>query len=260
MDVLLTNDDGIHALGLRAMYRALHKAGHHVRVVAPLTEQSAVGHAITLSLPLRIREIFEPNFQGIGVFGTPVDCAKLALSTLLDHPPDVLISGINNGANVGVDILYSGTVSAATEGTLASIPSLAVSIDDFHPTNLDAQADFTVRLAQEMDWTSLPRRCLLNLNFPDLPLEQTRGLRLCPQTQAVYYDVYDRRTDPRGGQYYWLHGEIPPGEVDENTDRGLLSLGFITLTPLRFDFTDQAALESLRVDMNKTPLLPTDPE
>lgn len=252
MDVLLTNDDGIHALGLRAMYRALLRAGHRVRVVAPLTEQSAVGHAITLSLPLRIKEIVEPHFEGIGVFGTPVDCAKLALSTLLDTPPDVLISGINNGANVGVDILYSGTVSAATEGALADIPSLAVSIDNFHPTNLDAQADYAVRLAQEMDWPSLPQRCLLNLNFPDLPLERTKGLRLCPQTQAVYYDVYDKRTDPRGGGYFWLHGEIPANEVGENTDRGLLSQGFITLTPLRFDFTDQVALERLRASLKTT--------
>lgn len=249
MDVLLTNDDGIHALGLRAMYQSLLRAGHRVQVVAPLTEQSAVGHAITLSLPLRIRKIVEPHFEGIGVFGTPVDCAKLALSTLLDNPPDVLISGINNGANVGVDILYSGTVSAATEGALANIPSLAVSFDDFHPARLDDQADYAVRLAQGLDWTSLPQRCLLNLNFPNMPLEQTKGLRLCAQTQAVYDDVYDKRTDPRGGGYFWLHGEIPPGEVGENTDRGLLSQGYITLTPLRFDFTDHVALERLGANL-----------
>ncbi len=245
MDVLLTNDDGIHALGLRAMYRALQRAGHTVRVVAPLTEQSAVGHAITLSLPLRIKDIREPGFEGIGVFGTPVDCAKLALSTLLDNPPDMLISGINNGANVGVDILYSGTVSAATEGALADIPSLAVSYDDFYPASLDPQADYAVRLAADIQWSDLPRRCLLNLNFPDLPLDRTKGLRLCAQTQAVYHDIYDQRTDPRGGRYFWLHGEIPPEEVSRETDRGLLSRGYITLTPLRFDFTDQTALDSL---------------
>lgn len=250
MDVLLTNDDGIYALGLRAMYRALLRAGHRVRVVAPLTEQSAVGHAITLSLPLKIKEISEPGFQGTGVFGTPVDCAKLALGTLLDNPPDMLISGINNGANVGVDILYSGTVSAATEGALAGLPSLAVSIDDFHPASLDAQADYAVQLAQDVDWADLPKRCLLNLNFPNCALEQAQGLRLCPQTQAVYHDVYDRRTDPRGREYFWLHGEIPASEVGADTDRGLLSRHFITLTPLRFDFTDHSALERLRLTMH----------
>jgi 5'-nucleotidase len=246
VDILLTNDDGIYALGLRAMYRALLRAGHRVQVVAPLTEQSAVGHAITLSLPLKIKEIREPDFLGTGVFGTPVDCAKLALSTLLDSPPDVIISGINNGANVGVDILYSGTVSAATEGALAGLPSLAVSIDNFHPVNLDAQADYAVRLVQDMDWSGLPLRSLLNLNFPNCDMHDARGLRLCPQTQAVYHDKHDSRTDPRGGRYFWLHGEIPANEVGAETDRGLLNQGYITLTPLRFDFTDYHALEHLQ--------------
>lgn len=246
MDFLLTNDDGIHAAGLRAMYHALKRAGHGVRVVAPMTEQSAVGHAITLSLPLKIKEIREPDFVGIGVSGTPVDCAKLALSSLLDGPPDVLISGINNGANVGVDILYSGTVSAATEGALAGLPSLAVSMDNFHPRDLGAQAEYTVGLVQNMDWSRLPHRCLLNLNFPDRDLSTARGLRLCAQTQAVYHDRHDQRVDPRGSDYYWLHGEIPASEVGEDTDRGLLSQGYITLTPLRFDFTDYTALQDLR--------------
>ncbi|GAB6060274.1 5'/3'-nucleotidase SurE [Desulfonatronum parangueonense] len=252
MDILLTNDDGIYALGLRAMYRALRKAGHTVHVVAPLTEQSAVGHAITLSMPLKIKKIQEPEFEGIGVFGTPVDCAKLALSTLLTSPPDVIISGINNGANVGVDILYSGTVSAATEGALAGLPSLAVSMDDFHPVNLDPQAEYTARLLEELDWTSLPKRCLLNLNFPKCDLASVQGLRFCPQTQAVYHDKHDHRIDPRGGGYYWLHGEIPPIDVGQDTDRGLLSQGFITLTPLRFDFTDYATMEHLQRTMEKT--------
>ena len=251
MDILLTNDDGIYALGLRAMYQALLRAGHTVHVVAPLTEQSAVGHAITLSMPLKIKHLREPNFQGIGVFGTPVDCAKLALSSLLDAPPDVLISGINNGANVGVDILYSGTVSAATEGALAGLPSLAVSMDNFHPENLDDQADYTVRLVQAMNWTALPPRCLLNLNFPNREVREALGLRCCSQTQAVYRDRHDHRIDPRGGGYYWLHGEIPASEVGLDTDRGLLSQGYITLTPLRFDFTDYATMEQLRQTLPK---------
>ncbi len=256
MDILLTNDDGIYALGLRAMYRALRRAGHTVHVVAPLTEQSAVGHAITLSLPLKIKHLREQDFQGVGVSGTPVDCAKLALSSLLDAPPDVLISGINNGANVGVDILYSGTVSAATEGALAGLPSLAVSMDNFHPANLDDQADYTVRLVQDMDWPALPPRCLLNLNFPDRNLSDVLGLRCCPQTQAVYHDKHDHRVDPRGTGYYWLHGEIPPDEVGHDTDRGLLSQGYITLTPLRFDFTDYKTMEHLQRTLQK-PARPT---
>ena len=128
MRILLTNDDGIQAVGLRALYKALVAAGHEVHVVAPITEQSAVGHAITLSAPLRVKEFREENFFGLGVSGTPADCVKLAISTLLKEAPELVVSGINAGANVGVDIMYSGTVSAATEGALKGFPALAVSI------------------------------------------------------------------------------------------------------------------------------------
>ena len=140
MDILLTNDDGIRAVGLRALYAALVKAGHRVHVAAPMTEQSAVGHSVTLFSPLRVREVEEPGFSGLGISGTPADCVKLALSHLLPKKPDMIVSGINAGANVGVDVLYSGTVSAATEGALAGIPAMAVSVDDYHPEELSAQA------------------------------------------------------------------------------------------------------------------------
>jgi 5'-nucleotidase len=246
MDILLTNDDGIHAVGLRSMYNALYEAGHRVQVVAPLTEQSAVGHAVTLSLPLRVKRICEPGFEGLGVRGTPVDCVKLALSHLLESPPDAVVSGINSGANVGVDILYSGTVSAATEGALAGYPSIAVSVDDFNPQDLSGQAGFVAELLGGSVLSGLPPRCVLNLNFPDRPMDEVLGVRVCPQTAAVYRDWYDARKDPRGGDYYWLCGQIPPEEVAPDTDRGLLSLGYVTMTPLRFDFTDSGALEALR--------------
>jgi 5'-nucleotidase len=246
MDILLTNDDGIHAVGLRSLYRELTEAGHRVRVVAPLTEQSAVGHAVTLALPLRVKEISEAGFTGIGVRGTPVDCVKLALSHLLEGPPDVVVSGINSGANVGVDILYSGTVSAATEGALAGFPSMAVSVDDFNPVELSGQARFAAELLGGSVLGELPPRCVLNLNFPAGTMEEVRGVRVCPQTAAVYRDWYDARKDPRGGEYFWLCGQIPPEEVAGDTDRGLLTQGYVTLTPLRFDFTDVGALERLR--------------
>jgi 5'-nucleotidase len=246
MDILLTNDDGIQAVGLRALYHHLSQAGHSVSVVAPMTEQSAVGHAVTLSSPLRIKEVREDHFRGFGISGTPVDCVKIALGTVLSYRPDILISGINNGANVGVDILYSGTVAAATEAALAGIPALAVSIDDFQPTDLEEQAAYTVDFVARQDWPGLPSRRVLNLNFPRCPLKETRGLTACAQTQAVYEDWYDERTDPRGRQYYWLCGEILPENLEPDTDRTLLSQGFITLTPLTFDFTDQQLLGWLR--------------
>jgi 5'-nucleotidase len=245
MKILLANDDGIQAVGLRALYFALVEAGHDVRVVAPVTEQSAVGHAVTLSMPLRVREFREKGFRGQGVYGTPVDCVKLALSTLLDTPPDLVLSGINAGANVGVDILYSGTVSAATEGALMEIPSMAVSMDDFNPVDLSGQARYCARLLPKIPWADLPPKCVMNLNFPACPIAEARELTVCPHTRASYRDWYDARTDPRGRPYYWLDGAIPPERISPDCDRALLTNKHITLTPLHFDFTDCEALDVL---------------
>lgn len=170
---------------------------------------------------------------------------KLGLTTLLDSPPDLVVSGINAGANVGVDILYSGTVSAATEGALMGLPALALSYDGFSPTDLSSQGDFAASFLEKVEWAGLPKHCVLNLNFPALPMEQVRGLRVCPQTSASYTDWYDVRVDPRGRPYYWLTGVIPPEQVSPGADRALLTEGFMTLTPLRFDFTDHETMAGL---------------
>lgn len=245
MKILLTNDDGIQAIGLRSIYHALVRAGHDVQVVAPVTEMSAVGHAVTLAAPLRVKIFDEKDFYGQGVSGTPADCVKLGLTTLLASPPDLVVSGINAGANVGVDILYSGTVSAATEGALMGFPALALSYDSFSPGDLSAQADFAASFLAKVDWDALPGNCVLNMNFPDLPMADVRGLRVCPQTHAAYHDWYDARVDPRGRPYYWLTGVIPTDRVSPGQDRSLLTEGFMTLTPLRFDFTDHETMERL---------------
>ncbi len=247
MEIVITNDDGIWAPGLRNLDQVLRDYGHNVYVVAPLTEQSSVGHAVTLSSPLKVRKVREGNFLGFGISGTPVDCVKLALGTVLSFQPDLLISGINAGANVGVDVLYSGTVAAATEAALAKIPSLSVSVDDFHPVDLTEQAEFVVNFIQNQDWHDIPTGRVLNLNFPLCPLSQALGFRLCRQTRAVYEDWYDERIDPRGNPYYWLCGEILPEKLEPDSDRHLLTQGYITLTPLRFDFTDWDLLKTLNV-------------
>jgi 5'-nucleotidase len=252
MHILLTNDDGIRAIGLRALYAEMIRAGHRVSVVAPMTEQSAVGHSVTFFSPLRVKEVVEPAFTGLGVFGTPVDCVKLALTTLLDTPPDLILSGINNGANVGVDVLYSGTVSAATEGALGGFPALAVSIDDFNPRDLSKQAGFVREFIAGTQWDQVPKKCVLNLNFPSIDLADSPGLRVCSQTVAVYRDGYDARNDPRGRPYYWLTGEIPPDQVAPGTDRDLLTQGYVTLTPLSFDFTNWDFLGTLTTMMQPT--------
>lgn len=245
MNILLANDDGIQAVGLRALYFALVKAGHNVHVVAPVTEQSAVGHAVTLSMPIRVKEFREDGFEGKGVYGTPVDCVKLGLSTLLEETPDLVLSGINAGANVGVDILYSGTVSAATEGALMEIPSMAVSMDNFNPVDLSGQAQFCVDLLPRIPWNDLPKKCVLNLNFPDCPIEQAKDMVLCAHTRASYKDWYDTRECPRGRPYYWLDGAIPPDRISADRDRALLTERHVTLTPLHFDFTDRETMRLL---------------
>lgn len=252
MRLLLTNDDGIQAVGLRALYKALQDAGHEVHVVAPVTEMSAVGHAITLASPLRVKTFKENGFEGQGVHGTPADCVKLGLSALLPEKgvaAELVVSGINAGANVGVDILYSGTVSAATEGALMGLPALAVSYDGFNPADLAelaGQAAWAAALIDRVDWAGLPPRRVLNLNFPARPMSETLGLKLCPQTGATYQDFYDARVDPRGRPYYWLDGVIPPESVKPGMDRALLTAGHVTLTPLTFDFTDFETLAALK--------------
>lgn len=246
MEILLTNDDGIHALGLKSLFWAFTRAGFKVHVVAPITEQSAVGHSLTIFSPLRVKEIREDGFRGIAISGTPVDCVKWAMYFHLDKNPDLIISGINNGANVGIDVLYSGTVSAATEGALAGVPSLAVSIDDFRPVDLSAQAHWVQRFVRDFDWSRLPWQNVLNLNFPGCHLTQSRGVKVCSQTTVVYRDYYNYRQDPRGNPYYWLGGEIPMDQVDPEADRALLSKNYITLTPLQFELTNYELLNELQ--------------
>ncbi len=249
MHILLTNDDGIHAVGLRALYAAFVGAGHQVSVVAPMTEQSAVGHSITVFTPLRVRTVRDAEFEGTGVFGTPADCVKLAFSTLLERKPDCLVSGINSGANVGVDIVYSGTVSAATEGALAGVPSMAVSFDDFHPVNLTAQAAWVLNFLENGLLSHFRAHTVCNINFPCVEKGVGKSLKVCRQTAAVYQDRYDKRCDPRGQGYYWLTGEIPQARVEAGADRALLSAGYITLTPLHFDFTHWESLKSIEAQM-----------
>lgn len=246
MDVLLTNDDGIRARGIRALYAALLEAGHNVRVVAPMRQQSGVGHSLTVFEPVRVVEIVEPAFSGLGVYGTPTDCVKLALARLLPQKPDLVISGINAGPNVGPDILYSGTVGAATEAALEELPSLAVSHDD-HKASVDLlpQARHVVALAARIDWTLLAARRVVNVNYPAGGLDAAKGIKPCPQTSAVWKNVYLEHRDPRGVPYWWLEGEIPLHTINAGSDKEMLDRGYITITPLRFEFTDHEGLAAL---------------
>lgn len=249
MFIVLTNDDGIYATGLRAIYRALLAAGHTVQVIAPLGEQSAVGHSITVTNPLRSKAVEESDFSGIAISGTPTDCVKLGLTRLVKMQPDLVVSGMNAGANVGPDILYSGTVAAATEAAAMGVPALAVSHNSFRHPDVNDYARYAVSLIDEIPWNRLPRKRVINLNLPGCPFSECKGLTLCPQTDTAWNDWYEEREDPRGMTYWWIDGEIPMEHVAEGTDKYMVEHGWATITPLKFDFTDNACLDLLKEAM-----------
>lgn len=247
MYVLLANDDGIGAPGLRALRRALLEAGHEVFTVAPMRQQSGVSHSLTVFEPLRAKKIEEEDFAGIGVHGTPADCVKLALGSLAPRRPDLVMAGINEGPNAGPDIFYSGTIAAAAEGAYDGIPSMAVShYAHGQARDLERIAAHAVSLAGKIDWSKIPRGRLVNVNYPDLPFENMGPVTVCHQSPAPWENVYSRRDDPRGEPYWWLEGSINPKALGEDSDRTLLAAGRITLTPLRFDHTDRETIETLK--------------
>lgn len=246
MNVLLTNDDGINSTGLRALYHALLKAGHNVVAAAPMRQQSAVGRSLTVFQPLQAARIEAGDFEGTGIFGTPTDCVKLALAGIAPWTPDLVMSGINEGPNVGSDINYSGTVGAAAEGAHASIPSMAISHASHKGCDeLDEVAAHAVKIAEKLDWNRIPAGRVINVNYPDVPFHDAKGPVVCVQSSAVWKNVYNEREDPRGQKYWWLVGEMEE-DPDAINDRRLLARGHITITPLQFEYTDGPTLDLMR--------------
>ena len=245
MHVLLTNDDGIYAEGLRALYHYLSRL-HKVTVVAPDRERSAVGHGITLHQPLRTTPVSSGNgFHGIAVNGTPADCVKLAVLELLDDKPDMVVSGINPGANVGVNINYSGTVAGAREGALYGLPAIAASVQGRGRENYDDAADFICRLMEKTPAMNLPMGIVLNVNMPDIPLEQAAGVRFSRQDQELFAETMEKRTDPRNRPYFW-QGCDAQTYRDPHADGAFLGQRYVTITPITCDATDYRVLESLK--------------
>ena len=246
MRILLTNDDGIYAKGIEAIYEALNQ-DHDVTVVAPETEQSAIGHAITWLDPLRVMTVHRNgSFFGHALRGTPADCVKLALREMLDPPPDVVVSGINKGANVGVNLLYSGTVSAATEAALLGVPSVAVSIASFNPVDFSAATEFVPGLLQLIAEHGLPAGVCLNVNVPNLPAREIRGVRVTHQGEFKISESYDRRIDPRGHVYYWLINSAVVHDPDPAADSSVLEANYISVTPIHHNLTRFDMLDVLK--------------
>jgi len=252
MKLLISNDDGIFALGIRSLANGLAEAGHDVTVVCPDRERSATGHGLTLHQPIRaevIESVFHPTVKAWACSGTPSDCVKLALWAILDSPPDFVLSGINHGSNLGTDILYSGTVSAAMEGVIEGIPSIAISLASFSSKEFQGAVTFAKNLLTQLATQPLQSVVLLNVNVPALKWEEISGVALTRQGVRRYIDVFEKRVDPRGKTYYWLAGELleevePEPNLPQHfpTDVEAIRNNYITVTPLQYNLTDQAAL------------------
>ena len=241
MNVLLTNDDGVHAPALRHLKEALAPLGR-VIIVAPDRDQSACSHALTLHRPFRILQ-HEPDTYSVD--GTPTDCVITSFYGLLDQTPDLVISGINLGPNMGEDVFYSGTVAAAIEGSLQGTPAIAASFASRVVTDPAEPARFIARLVGRLLAEGLPRRHLLNVNFPGRPWPEIRGVKVTRLGSRIYHDTLVKKVDPRGRDYYWIGGEDPEWEAIEGTDFHAVHEDWISVTPLRLDFTADAALAEL---------------
>jgi 5'-nucleotidase len=248
MRILLSNDDGIHADGIHAMYKELKKLGE-VWVVAPLQEKSTTGHSLTIHKPLRLIHI-KPNFYGVS--GSPADCVALGIQEVIGKKPDLVVSGINRGANLGQDVYYSGTVSAAREACMLGIPSLAVSLAvNFKKAHLESDFNYptaaktAVQVLKTLGDFKLPRFTMLNLNVPDVSLKKIKGVRIAPQGFRFYSGTVLRRKDHRGKDYYWVGGSYQGFLQEGETDCHAVDTGFASLTPLKLDLTDVECMESL---------------
>lgn len=261
MRILLSNDDGIYASGLRAIYAALIAAGHTVDVFAPDAEQSAASSKLTINLPLRCHTVQDGSFSGTAIAGTPADCVMLGLT--LAERPDMVITGINSGVNIGIDVLYSGTVAAALEGALAGIPALAFSRrmpQKDETDNVLEVAAHAAKLAEQLV-ESLPmeqiRNRVINVNYPSGPLELAlspeRGPRVCSVSPTPWKATFDHRHDPRGRDYWWFAPHVDrfnPPDAETDSDVVLLGQGYITVTPLHYELTDRNLFATLANTLN----------
>lgn len=246
MNILLTNDDGIYSPGILELKRAMGPCGNVV-VVAPDVQKSGVGHSITFSHPLRAREVYIDNeFIGYGVDGSPADCVKLAVREIMENKPDLIVSGINIGANVGINVLYSGTVAAAIEGAILGVPSVAISLEvSKSPSDIYGAADISKDLVTHIFSKKIPKGTLISINIPFVPKDQIKGIRLARQYSGEFDEYFDKRVDPRGEAYYWLAGTGWPEKQESGTDMHALKDGYITITPLRYDLTDENFLKDM---------------
>ena len=251
MEILVTNDEGVQAPSLLALVQALRKLDANITVLAPERNWSASGHVKTMHRPLRLSPtVLADGSSAWQSDGAPSDCVALAMMGALEQDFDLLVSGINPNANIGLDVTYSGTVTAAMEAAIAGLPAVAVSIDgvgyDLSVDDYAVAAKIAREVAQTAVANGLPANTLLNLNVPYLPADQIRGIAITRQGLRIYHDELVRRADPRGRPYYWIGGKAPTGIKEEGTDIGSLAEGWVSITPIQLDLTAHHLIETLQ--------------
>jgi 5'-nucleotidase len=251
--ILVTNDDGVNAPGIKTLIDMAREFGKVV-AVAPDEGRSGMSHAITIKYPLRVNKIREEkDFAFYSCTGTPADCVKLAVNQILERKPDILLSGINHGSNSSISVVYSGTMAAAIEGGLHGIPSIGLSITDF-----SSNPDFTAcklygnKIIENTLLNGIPGGVCLNVNVPKAPVEEVKGIKICRQTRGLWIEEFDKRIDPRRREYFWLTGYFDNYEPDaEDTDEWALKNKYVSVVPVKVDFSDLDAMKKLRSEYAK---------
>ena len=243
---MLTNDDGIYAKGLSSLYEEISQEAECL-IVAPEIEQSAVGHAITISRPLMVRRATKNgSFLGYAVLGTPADCVKIGIKELAEKPVDLVVSGINRGSNAGINVIYSGTVSAATEALILGIPAIAISLDTHKEADFTYAAKFARKMVQLIMNNPIIQSSAINVNIPCIPAEQIKGLCVVRQGKSNIIETFEKRVDPRENTYYWISAGCASASDAKDTDVAALAAGYITITPLQYDLTRYDLMDTLQ--------------
>lgn len=246
--ILVTNDDGIMAPGIRHLIKLMRTIGDVV-VVAPDKPQSGMGHAITISTPLRLQKLYvDGRHEEWSCSGTPVDCVKLAVNKILHRKPDLLVSGINHGSNSSINVIYSGTMSAAVEGAVENIPSIGFSLLDYaFETDFEISEKYILTIAKKVLKSGLPKGTCLNVNIPKLEKNQNiKGVKVCRQAMAYWDDDYEERRDPHHHKYYWLTGVFITNDKGKDTDEWALKNRYISVVPIQYDFTDHNTIPLIK--------------
>ncbi len=246
--ILITNDDGISAPGIINLIKVAKKVSNRIVVVAPNSPQSGMGHAITMNSTLRLSPFPMEGVEAYSCSGTPVDCVKIATSKVLDESPDLILSGINHGSNSSINVIYSGTMSAAVEGAIEGIPSIGFSLcNSSIDANFSPILDAVEKIIRHSLKHPLKKYTCLNVNFPAVEKDLIKGIRVCRQANAVWEEEFDERFDPSGNSYYWLTGKFINREVEsEDTDEWALSQNYISVVPVQFDVTAYETIKNLK--------------